>query len=94
MTDAPDIPGTIDDRTSEAVAPPTVPQQSADLAAAAEPAVTVAPSAEAQGAPDAPAAASTEGGAHRLPTPVDRGIGVLIVNLGTPDAAEPKAVRS
>jgi protoporphyrin/coproporphyrin ferrochelatase len=37
---------------------------------------------------EAPGAAATA-----APTPVERGIGVLIVNLGTPDAADPKAVH-
>ena len=46
---------------------------------------------------EAPAAAidrpAPDAAATTAPTPVERGIGVLIVNLGTPDAADPTAVR-
>jgi protoporphyrin/coproporphyrin ferrochelatase len=37
--------------------------------------------------------AAPDAGASGEPMPVERGIGVLLVNLGTPDAAEPQAVR-
>ena len=60
------------------------------LQAAASPAhgVPEVPAGVAEAPPTEPAAAHTPPAAH------DRsGIGVLIVNLGTPDAAEPKAVR-
>ena len=52
----------------------------------AVPAATTAPSNEASSA-DAKADAAQD------IAPVERGIGILIVNLGTPDAAEPAAVR-
>ena len=52
----------------------------------AVPAATTAPSNEAPSA-DAKADAAQD------IAPVERGIGILIVNLGTPDAAEPAAVR-
>ncbi|MFY9760989.1 MAG: ferrochelatase [Xanthobacteraceae bacterium] len=43
--------------------------------------------------PVTPAALSAEPSAAPEPAPVEHGIGVLLVNLGTPDAATPAAVR-
>jgi len=62
-----------------AAAPPTVKDDVSDTAAAPSPSA----------APDArDAAAQVEA------PPVEHGIGVLLVNLGTPQAANPKAVRA
>jgi len=55
-------------------------------------AVTAAPVA-ATPAPGAPAKPVLKAGAFAEAMPTTSGIGVLIVNLGTPDAAEPRAVR-
>ena len=56
-----------------------------------------APVVPAPPAPDIPTAAPPSGkpfvGATNEAMPTTSGIGVLLVNLGTPDAAEPKAVR-
>jgi ferrochelatase len=62
-----------------AAAPPPVKDEVSDTAAAPSPAT----------APDALDAA----GQVEAPT-VEHGIGVLLVNLGTPEAADPKAVRA
>ena len=44
-------------------------------------------------APAAPAAPSAEPAARAEPSPVEHGIGVLLVNLGTPDAPDAPAIR-
>jgi protoporphyrin/coproporphyrin ferrochelatase len=81
MSDSPPIPATIGE-----TAPPVavVPESSPKMAPASSPSLAPSlasePSTEKAGAPVAAEA----------PQP---GIGVLIVNLGTPDAAEPRAVR-
>jgi protoporphyrin/coproporphyrin ferrochelatase len=61
------------------------------------PAVSAAPTGPAQAsAPQssvAAARAQTQGATSNEAMPTIAGIGILLVNLGTPDAAEPKAVR-
>ena len=50
---------------------------------------------EATAAPLPPAAhATTEPAVPAEAAPVEHGVGVLLINLGTPEAAEPKAVRA
>ena len=71
---------------STAPAPAPAP---ASAPASEPPALAPAPSAEVA----APAAKPAEAGTTSEPTPVEHGIGVLLVNLGTPDAADPAAVR-
>jgi protoporphyrin/coproporphyrin ferrochelatase len=69
-------------------APPTAPVSGlgSEDAAPANLAEAVHPEAL---APAAPAATETD----TEPAPVEHGIGVLLVNLGTPDAADPPAIR-
>jgi protoporphyrin/coproporphyrin ferrochelatase len=71
--------------------PTTAPQQDNATGAAETAVVAVEPAAvaTAAAAPDAKSAVS----ATSELMPSTSGIGVLLVNLGTPDAAEPKAVR-
>jgi ferrochelatase len=71
--------------------PTTAPQQDNATSAAEAPVVPVEPAAAetSAAAPTAKPAVSATGEAM----PSTSGIGVLLVNLGTPDAAEPKAVR-
>jgi len=64
-------------------APPSGPTAAAAESSSAAPDVAEAPRPSETG----PATPGAE------PTPVDRGIGVLLVNLGTPDAADAPAVR-
>ena len=71
--------------------PTTAPQQDNAASAAETPVVPVEPAAA-----ETPAAAPTAKPAVSSTSeamPTTSGIGVLLVNLGTPDAAEPKAVR-
>ncbi len=71
--------------------PTTAPQQDNAASAAETPVVPVEPAAA-----ETPAAAPTAKPAVSATSeamPTTSGIGVLLVNLGTPDAAEPKAVR-
>ncbi len=70
-------------------------------AAAPEPAPPIAPAPASEPvknsaavAPAATSAASTDAAATVNPTPASSGIGVLLVNLGTPEAATPAAVRT
>jgi ferrochelatase len=70
-------------------------------AAAPEPAPPIAPAPASEPvknpaavAPAATSAASTDAAAAVNPTPASSGIGVLLVNLGTPEAATPAAVRT
>jgi protoporphyrin/coproporphyrin ferrochelatase len=65
-------------------APPASPAK--ETAAPVEGSVAAAPVAQ-PASPDAKAVAAS------TPAPVERGIGVLLVNLGTPDAHDAKAVR-
>jgi ferrochelatase len=73
------------------VSPATAPQQDCTTSAAEAPAVPVEPAAAETPAatPAAKLAVSTTGEAM----PTTSRIGILLVNLGTPDAAEPKAIR-
>jgi ferrochelatase len=64
-------------------APPTVPGPGSEEESAAAAAV----------APVSPTLAALEAAMPGEPEPVDHGIGVLLVNLGTPDAADAPAVR-
>jgi ferrochelatase len=85
MTDTAPTPATIGEAT--AAAPAIMPAAPENPPEAAAPAL----SPEADGAPTVkppPDVAATT-----VPTPVANGIGVLIVNLGTPDAADAAAVR-
>jgi ferrochelatase len=104
MSDAPTIP----DNPSAPVEEPPVAQNPAVLpreaepipAASPEPAPPIAPvppsepgkTSEAAAAP-ATRAAATSAAAPAAVAPVSAGIGVLLVNLGTPEAATPAAVR-
>jgi ferrochelatase len=73
------------------VSPTTAPQQEAATVAAETPVVLVEPAAAEP--PAAAPAAKPVVSATREAMPTTSGIGVLLVNLGTPDAAEPKAIR-
>ena len=82
MNDAPPVPPPISDQPANELAPPIQPgepERPIVGPALGEPAAPMPPEAPAPAAPTAAPAAS--------------GIGVLLVNLGTPDAAEPAAVR-
>jgi ferrochelatase len=104
MSDAPTIPG----NPSEAVEEPPAAQNPAGFpreaepipAASPEPAPPIAPvppsePVKASEAVSAPAtnAAPTSAAAPAAASPASSGIGVLLVNLGTPEAATPAAVR-
>jgi protoporphyrin/coproporphyrin ferrochelatase len=77
-----------------AVAAPTIATEQSPATAPPDP--TAAPpessTAAAAVAPE-PSASENSVAAAGEPAPVDHGIGVLLVNLGTPDAPDPKAVR-
>src|SRR5215469_7017488 len=99
MSDVTTIPETAAQAGSE---PPAAAASVATTAPAAEQAPPASPpretAAPAEGSVAAPPVAetpspATEVAAAPKPTPVERGIGVLLVNLGTPDAADAKAVR-
>ena len=90
-------------------APPTVPAPPGAAAASVEeqpPAVAEAPAATpaargeeephapAAEAPASPTQAALDAAMPGEPAPVEHGIGVLLVNLGTPDAADRKAIRN
>ncbi|HKM88213.1 MAG TPA: ferrochelatase [Xanthobacteraceae bacterium] len=86
MNDVPPVPTIPDKPTDAFVAPPVLPSD------AERP--TVAPAlgeSVAQLPPEAPARAKAT--ALATEAPAASGIGVLLVNLGTPDAAEPAAIR-
>lgn len=73
-------------------APPTAPASppaSEEIPTPAPPSAMPAPDA----APATPAAQSVQPAAAPEPAPVEHGIGVLLVNLGTPDAPDAPAVR-
>jgi protoporphyrin/coproporphyrin ferrochelatase len=78
-----------DDRV--VASPTTAPQQDNAASAAEAPGVPVEPAAAET--PAATPAAKPIVSATSEAMPSTSGIGVLLVNLGTPDAAEPKAVR-
>ena len=77
------IAGTVTEATEMPLAAPAIPREPAIPPEAAAPAL----SPEFDGAPKANAAVTVD------PKPVAHGIGVLIVNLGTPDAPNPKDIR-
>ncbi len=105
MNDTPPNPGTVGEATQDATqdatkdAPPVAPaDHRVEAPPIAEPlpasAPTPTPTPENAAAASAPAAAPTvNADAATEPAPVERGIGVLIVNLGTPDAPDAAAVR-
>jgi len=85
MNDVPPVPP-IPDKPADELAPPIQPgepERPIVGPALGEPAAPMPPEAPAPTAPTAASAAA----------PAASGIGVLLVNLGTPDAAEPAAVR-
>ncbi|HEY5065195.1 MAG TPA: ferrochelatase [Xanthobacteraceae bacterium] len=71
-------------------APPTAP---ASAPVSEEPPVTPASTLLADSGPAAPPTQSAEPAASLEPAPVEHGIGVLLVNLGTPDAPDAPAIR-
>jgi ferrochelatase len=85
MNDQPSVPGAVID-TSE----PSVAERAAPVHADTPP-LTDAPALVAESAPSPPVQedASTTGDT----APVEHGIGVLLVNLGTPDASDPASIR-
>ncbi len=90
MNDLTQVPGTVTEAKEpgsiEIVLPVAV--EAPPLAEASPPTVaTVAPAPAAEAVPAAKPAAAAEA------TPVENGIGVLLVNLGTPDAADAASVR-
>jgi ferrochelatase len=90
MNDLTQVPGTVTEAKEpgsiEIVLPVAV--EAPPLAEASPPTVaTVAPAPAAEVVPAAKPAAAAEA------TPVENGIGVLLVNLGTPDAADATSVR-
>ncbi len=88
MSDDPRRRGTLNAPTHPA--PPVVPAEPAtDVAADAAP----QPRQPADGTTDV-AALPAGAGAPRADAVVEHGIGVLLVNLGTPDAPEPAAIRA
>jgi ferrochelatase len=95
QNDVPPIPGTRSEATEDS-APPTVPCAPAEASSAVvEPALPalLALGAAVDNAPTAPSTTPAADGASRQPMPVEGGIGVLVVNLGTPDAADQTAIR-
>jgi len=92
MSDVQTVPET---ETTAKPAPPELPPEEpavtahADAPAAAPAAQNSEPASHAAATPEAAAAPETAA----APEKVERGIGVLLVNLGTPDAPDAKAVR-
>ncbi len=93
MSDVQTVP---ESETTAKPAPPELPPEEpavtahADASAAAPPAAQNSePASHAAATPEAAAAPETAA----APEKVERGIGVLLVNLGTPDAPDAKAVR-
>lgn len=87
MSDAQTVP---EAETTAKPAPPELsPEEPAAIALAESPAAT--PPAAESSEPASHAAATPEAAA--VPEKVEHGIGVLLVNLGTPDAPDAKAVR-
>jgi protoporphyrin/coproporphyrin ferrochelatase len=78
-------------------APPAAPIEAPPMAPVAEelppPAAAEAPEPAAAVAPASPTQAALDAAMPSAPAPVEHGIGVLLVNLGTPEAADPPAVR-
>jgi protoporphyrin/coproporphyrin ferrochelatase len=82
---------TMADSSAPALSAALAPASAADIAGNA---AAVAPNeADVPRSSVAAARAQTQRAAGNEATPTTPGIGVLLVNLGTPDAAEPKAVR-
>jgi protoporphyrin/coproporphyrin ferrochelatase len=81
MTDTPPMPGTVAEPAADAAAPATAP---ADSVLDHELAAVLADKLGAQARPSGPEPELAPAGST---------VGVLVVNLGTPDAAEPAAVR-
>jgi ferrochelatase len=100
MNDTPPNPGTVGDAAQGASqdatkdTPPVAPADNrveAPSVAEPSPASALAPTPTPENA--AAAAPTVNADAATEPAPVERGIGVLIVNLGTPDAPDAAAVR-
>ncbi len=91
MSDTPPISGTATEATERSRGPSVVSSQSADASTALSEPVAPALSPEVESPSTVMPAA--EPSASNEPPPVEHGIGVLIVNLGTPDAADATAVR-
>jgi len=87
MSDVQTVP---DSETTAKPAPPQLPPEEPAAAARAE-APAAAPPAVESSTPTSNTAGGPEPAA--APEKVERGIGVLVVNLGTPDAPDAKAVR-
>jgi ferrochelatase len=87
MSDAQTVPET--ETTAKPAPPELPPEEPAAIALAESPAAT--PPAAESSEPASHAAATPEAAA--APEKVEHGIGVLLVNLGTPDAPDAKAVR-
>jgi ferrochelatase len=90
MNDQPSVPGTVIDVSQPCVA------ESAALVHADTPPLTDAPALVAESAPPPSvqeAVPSAAAGSATDTATVERGIGVLLVNLGTPDASDPASVR-
>ena len=91
MSDLPPMPGSAAESHAQTTASPALSR------AADGPPVVEAPPIEPLSVGEAPAAPkpkpAAEPGTAREATPSTSGVGILLVNLGTPDAAEPKAVR-
>jgi protoporphyrin/coproporphyrin ferrochelatase len=102
MSDSTPAPATAPDVTAAEERPPVLPdgggvaavEAQAKAEVRSELVAPVRPAAEATTVPsmEAPTPAANAGEAGEL-APVDRGVGILLVNLGTPDAAKPAAVR-
>ncbi len=100
MNDTPPNPGTVGEATQSATqdAPVAPADNRIEAPPIAEPSPASAPAPtpppENAAAVSAPAAAPTvNADAAPEPAPMEHGIGVLIVNLGTPDAPDAAAVR-
>jgi protoporphyrin/coproporphyrin ferrochelatase len=90
MNDAPPIPGVIGAAAAEPASPPTVPEVSAEAQAPAGVAASN-PAAESTSVAANPVRA--DDAAQDKAASVEHGIGVLLVNLGTPDAPDQAAIR-
>src|SRR5258708_12229247 len=89
MSDVQTVPETVGETTAKP-APPELPREEPAVIARAETPAEPPPAAEGS-APAANTAAAPETAA--APKKVEHGIGVLLVNLGTPDAPDAAAVR-
>jgi len=92
MNDLPSSPGTLAETSAPAAAAEIAPPERAEVPPTADTSAAAAETAAAEPAPPiSPAPAHVDVTAE--PAPVERGIGVLVVNLGTPDAPDAAAVR-